>query len=180
MLSRQENYRDVFQEYFIYEALYARFHEAYLLPDIFHYNESKSQFVSNFFQDSIEHNNPLIFLVVFPFCAVKEGINLTKVRTYFRYNRKLLGRLSRCAYETIKEMMQAALEDKTVIPGMIAAIQTFGSSDIHPPVSLERLMYDRENQQVFYQGKDQTSAYAPLDFLAYVRLHIPDKGQCLH
>ena len=38
---------------------------------------------------------------------------------------------------------------------------------IRPPVSLERLMYDRKNQQVFYQGKDQTSAYHPLDFLAY-------------
>ncbi|HZX47584.1 MAG TPA: transposase zinc-binding domain-containing protein [Nitrospirota bacterium] len=33
------------------------------------------------------------------------------LRTYFRYNRKLLGRLSRCAYETVKEMMQAVMED---------------------------------------------------------------------
>ena len=38
---------------------------------------------------------------------------------------------------------------------------------IRPPVSLERLAYDREGQQVFYQGKDQTSTYDPLDFLAY-------------
>src|SRR3989304_9184377 len=51
--------------------------------------------------------------------------------TAFRYNRKLLGRLSRCAYETVKEMMQAATEDNTVAPGMIVAIQTFGSSNIH-------------------------------------------------
>ena len=51
---------------------------------------------------------------------------------------------------------------------------------IRPPVSLERLAYDREGQQVFYQGKDQTSTYDPLDFLAYVSLHIPDKGHCLH
>ena len=27
--------------------------------------------------------------------------------------------------------MQAAMEDNTAVPGMIAAIQTFGSSDIH-------------------------------------------------
>ncbi len=60
---------------------------------------------------------------------------------------------------------------------------------IRPPVSLERLTFfaslnastaDREGQQVSYQGKTQTYTYQPLDFLAYVSLHIPDKGQCLH
>jgi len=59
---------------------------------------------------------------------------------------------------------------------------------IRPPVSLERLTFfallnastaDREGQQVFYQGKDQTSTYDPLDFLAYVSLHKPDKGEQL-
>ncbi|MBI5407008.1 MAG: transposase [Nitrospirae bacterium] len=66
------------------------------------------------------------------------------LRTYFRYNRKLLGRLSRCAYETVKEMMQAAglplrdsnatgSGDNAAVPWMIAAIQTFGSDiDWHP------------------------------------------------
>src|SRR3972149_7532891 len=53
------------------------------------------------------------------------------LRTYFRYNRRLLSRLSRCAHETVKEMIQAFIEDNTVTPGMIVAIQTFGSSDIH-------------------------------------------------
>jgi len=53
------------------------------------------------------------------------------LRIYFRYNRKLLGGLSRCAYETVREMMQAAMEDNSAVPGMIVAIQTFGSSDIH-------------------------------------------------
>src|SRR3989338_7138459 len=48
---------------------------------------------------------------------------------------------------------------------------------IRPPVSLERLTYDRKNQQVFYQGKTQTYTYQPLDFLAYVSLHIPNKGE---
>jgi hypothetical protein len=191
------------------------------------------------------------------------------LRTYFRYNRKLLGTLSRCAYETVKEMMQAAIENDTAVPGMIVAIQTFGSDIdwhphlhclvtngafspdgifhatdilppsiveevfqhkvfrmllkegliteervrmilswrhtgfhvhnegkvvandtegrerlarylIRPPVSLEQLTYDRKNQQVSYQGKALTHTYQPLDFLAYVSLHIPDKGQCLH
>jgi len=55
----------------------------------------------------------------------------TKESDKFRYNRKLLGRLSRCACETVKEMMQAVIEDNTVVPGMIVAVQTFGSSDIH-------------------------------------------------
>ena len=55
------------------------------------------------------------------------------LRIYFRYNRKLLGGLSRCAYETVKEMMQAAMGDNAAVPGMIAAIQTFGSDiDWHP------------------------------------------------
>ncbi|HAS16892.1 MAG TPA: hypothetical protein DCR39_03140 [Nitrospiraceae bacterium] len=163
-------------------------------------------------------------------------------------------------------MMQAAMEDNSAVPGMIVAIQTFGSSDIHwhphlhclvtngaftpdgtfhameilspsvireifqspieafedrhkvfrmllkegliteermrmilswrhsgfhihnegkvvandsdgrgrlaryiirPPVSLERLTYDREGQQVFYKAKSETYTCQPLDFLAY-------------
>jgi len=64
--------------------------------------------------------------------------------TAFRYNRKLLGGLSRCASETVREMMQAAglplrdsnatgSGDNAAVPGMIAAIQTFGSDiDWHP------------------------------------------------
>ena len=57
--------------------------------------------------------------------------------TAFRYNRKLLGGLSRCAYETVREMMQAAglplrdshatgSGDNAAVPGMIAAIQIYG------------------------------------------------------
>lgn len=53
------------------------------------------------------------------------------LRAYFRYNRKLLGRLSRCAYETVRGVMQTVTEDKTLAPGMIIAIQTFASRDIH-------------------------------------------------
>ena len=37
---------------------------------------------------------------------------------------------------------------------------------IRPPVSLERLTYDRENQQVCYKGKAETHTCQPLDFLA--------------
>src|SRR3972149_1810731 len=53
------------------------------------------------------------------------------LRTYFRYNRKLLSRLSRCAYETVKEMMQAIMEDNTVAPLMSVAILPFGSCAVH-------------------------------------------------
>ncbi len=35
----------------------------------------------------------------------------------------------------------------------------------------------KKDQQVFYRGKDQTYTYHPLDFLACVSLHIPDKGE---
>ena len=42
---------------------------------------------------------------------------------------------------------------------------------------MERLTYDRENQQVSYQGKAETHTYQPLDFMACVSLHIPDKGE---
>ena len=38
---------------------------------------------------------------------------------------------------------------------------------IRPPVSLERLTYDREGQQVFYKAKSETYTCQPLDFLAY-------------
>ena len=62
------------------------------------------------------------------------------------------------------------LLDKTVPFSVVAYL-------IRLPVSVERLTYDREGQRVFYQGKAQIYTYQPLDFLAYVSLHIPDKGE---
>jgi len=50
------------------------------------------------------------------------------LRPYFLYHRELLGELARLAYETVREMMAAAVEQSDARPGMVAVIQTFGSS----------------------------------------------------
>ncbi len=50
------------------------------------------------------------------------------LRPYFLYRRELLGDLARLAYETVREMMAAAIEEPDARPGMVAVIQTFGSS----------------------------------------------------
>ncbi len=50
------------------------------------------------------------------------------LRPYFLYKRELLGDLARLAYETVREMMAAAIEEPNARPGMVAVIQTFGSS----------------------------------------------------
>jgi hypothetical protein len=49
-----------------------------------------------------------------------------RLRIYFRYDRKLLGRLCRAAYESVFEVLQDKVGDDGVIPAMVAAIQTFG------------------------------------------------------
>jgi hypothetical protein len=50
------------------------------------------------------------------------------LRPYFLYHRELLGELARVAYETVREMMAAAVERPDARPGMVAVIQTFGST----------------------------------------------------
>ena len=50
------------------------------------------------------------------------------LRPYFLYHRELLGDLARLAYETVREMMAAASDEPDARPGMVAVIQTFGSS----------------------------------------------------
>jgi len=48
------------------------------------------------------------------------------VRNAFARNRKLLGTLSSCAAQTIKEVIRAAFEERKIQPGIIVSIQTFG------------------------------------------------------
>ena len=50
------------------------------------------------------------------------------LRPYFLYRRELLGPLCRAAYETVKELMMAAVEDIDIRPGMVAVIQTFAQT----------------------------------------------------
>jgi hypothetical protein len=58
------------------------------------------------------------------------------LRRYFLHDRELLGELSRCAYETIKQLMSAAaLEHDGFRPGMVSVVQTFGeAARFHPHV----------------------------------------------
>jgi hypothetical protein len=50
------------------------------------------------------------------------------LRPYFLYHRELLGELARLAYDTVRVMMAAAVEQPEARPGMVAVIQTFGST----------------------------------------------------
>ncbi len=50
------------------------------------------------------------------------------LRPYFLYHRELLGQLCQAAYETVKELLVAAVEDKDIRPGMVAVIQTFAQT----------------------------------------------------
>jgi hypothetical protein len=49
-----------------------------------------------------------------------------RLRLYFRYDRKLLGKLCRAAYETVAEVFRLEIDGDAGIPAMIGAIQTFG------------------------------------------------------
>jgi len=48
------------------------------------------------------------------------------LRPYFLHHRELLGGLSRAAWETVLELMIAAVGDATFRPGMVAVVQTAG------------------------------------------------------
>jgi len=50
------------------------------------------------------------------------------LRPYFLHHRDLLGELCRAAYDTVRELMVAAVDNKDFRPGMVAVIQTFGDS----------------------------------------------------
>jgi hypothetical protein len=58
-----------------------------------------------------------------------------RLRIYFRHDRRLLGRLSSLAWETILETYRELAGDQDALPGMIAGIQTFGELlHFHPHV----------------------------------------------
>ena len=58
------------------------------------------------------------------------------LRVYFLHHRELLGELSRAAYETVRELMAAAVfEDESFRPGMVSVVQTCGeAARFHPHV----------------------------------------------
>jgi len=59
-----------------------------------------------------------------------------RLRPFFR-RRKRLTRLARLAYETLKELLQAAAGTHTAVPGAVACLQSAGNLlDWHPHVHL--------------------------------------------
>ena len=52
---------------------------------------------------------------------------LKRLRVHARFDRKLLDKLSLCAWTCIKAEVKHMLKREDVVPGMIAAIQTFGT-----------------------------------------------------
>lgn len=49
-----------------------------------------------------------------------------RLRILFRYDRRLLGKLCRLAYETIRDALRQACGARESEPGYVGAIQTFG------------------------------------------------------
>jgi Putative transposase/Transposase zinc-binding domain len=53
------------------------------------------------------------------------------LRVFFKHDRKLLGLLSQCFYQTVKQCFREVSPEKRAVPGMIASIQTYGD-DLGP------------------------------------------------
>ena len=49
-----------------------------------------------------------------------------RLRIYFLYDRKLLGKLAKCAWKVLKEYLRKSVGNEDGIPGVVVAIQTFG------------------------------------------------------
>jgi hypothetical protein len=58
-----------------------------------------------------------------------------RLRIFFKYDRKLLGKLAKAAWETIRDVFIEETEIKDALPAMIAGIQTFGDLiNAHPHI----------------------------------------------
>ncbi|MHB1349265.1 MAG: transposase [Desulfobulbaceae bacterium] len=86
---------------------------------------------------------------------------------FFKYNRKLLGKLCHCAQQSLLSYFRVVLRKPLGIAGSIVAIQTF----------LE------ESGQVIYRskmthGKNRKNfeVFSVLDFIAAITQHIPDQS----
>jgi len=54
--------------------------------------------------------------------------NIPKIiRPYFKYDRKLLGKLCRCGYDTVSAFYRKVVPDETAVPGAVLIYQTFGA-----------------------------------------------------
>jgi hypothetical protein len=50
-----------------------------------------------------------------------------RLRLFFLYDRRLLGDLSRCAWETVRDLYRAGLQDRHAVAGMVVSIQIYGN-----------------------------------------------------
>src|SRR4030043_878395 len=80
------------------------------------------------------------------------------LRVFFKYNRQLLGELCRCALRSLTRYFEIVAGSE-LMPGVIAAIQTFGARiNFHPHLhflvtegGVERLSLDDREAQVGYR-----------------------------
>ncbi len=72
--------------------------------------------------------------VLFPVPHRQYVFSIPKIlRRFFLYDRKLLGKLSQCAAKSLTKFFKITLGNKTGIPGVVVAIQSFGDySRWHP------------------------------------------------
>jgi hypothetical protein len=57
------------------------------------------------------------------------------LRIYFKFDHSLFPELSKCAYETMKECFQAALDNDALVPGMITGVHSAGKVlNFHPHI----------------------------------------------
>ena len=56
-----------------------------------------------------------------------------RFRIFFKYDRKLLGKLAKVSWETVREVFVEEIDYEDVYPAMIGGIQTFGDlTNLHP------------------------------------------------
>jgi len=80
------------------------------------------------FGESITHE------ILLPFPHRQYVFTIPKIlRPYFRFDRRLLGKLSQCAYQCLKEFFRTTLNKPEGVPGAVISIQTFGDLvNFHP------------------------------------------------
>jgi hypothetical protein len=49
-----------------------------------------------------------------------------RLRVYFRFDRSLLGKLCRAAWETVRDVYALEVDGDSGVPAMVGAVQTFG------------------------------------------------------
>ncbi len=88
-----------------------------------------------------------------------------RLRIYFMYDRKLLAKLSRCAWKVLSKYLKNSSGDKNSVPGVVIAVQTFGdflnfNPHLHLIATDGCFTSDGEFiKSVFPQGKDLEKAF---------------------